>query len=147
MEQLDERLKGQYASLSPQEQRVADFIFDHFDDLISYNSAELAQLSGIYVPRFYEPQYDAGGMFCGMQVSTQVPASVKRQWVRELDNYPQTSAIMTDATEFENMYIVEVARGCGRHCRWTRAGCCAGIGGVRCAGRYLSAGEHRVPHP
>ena len=47
MEQLDERLKAQYASLSPQEQRVADFIFDHFDDLISYNSAELAQLSGV----------------------------------------------------------------------------------------------------
>ncbi|HAT1646681.1 TPA: MurR/RpiR family transcriptional regulator HpxU [Raoultella planticola] len=47
MEQLDERLKGQYALLSPQEQRVADFIFDHFDDLISYNSAELAQLSGV----------------------------------------------------------------------------------------------------
>ena len=47
MEQLDERLKGQYASLSPQEQRVADFIFDHFDDLISYNSAELARLSGV----------------------------------------------------------------------------------------------------
>ena len=45
MQQLDERLKGQYASLSPQEQRVADFIFDHFDDLISYNSAELAQLN------------------------------------------------------------------------------------------------------
>ena len=47
MEQLDERLKAQYPSLSPQEQRVADFIFDHFDDLISYNSAELAQLSGV----------------------------------------------------------------------------------------------------
>lgn len=47
MQQLDERLKGQYASLSPQEQRVADFIFDHFNDLISYNSAELAQLSGV----------------------------------------------------------------------------------------------------
>lgn len=47
MQQLDERLKGQYAALSPQEQRVADFIFDHFDDLISYNSAELATLSGV----------------------------------------------------------------------------------------------------
>jgi len=46
MERLDERLKAQYAALSPQEQRVADFIFDHFDDLIGYNSAELAQLSG-----------------------------------------------------------------------------------------------------
>jgi DNA-binding MurR/RpiR family transcriptional regulator len=47
MKQLDERLKSQYSTLSPQEQRVADFIFDHFDDLISYNSAELARLSGV----------------------------------------------------------------------------------------------------
>ncbi|AVJ17131.1 MurR/RpiR family transcriptional regulator HpxU [Serratia sp. JUb9] len=47
MQQLDERLKAQYAALSPQEQRVADFIFDHFNDLISYNSAELARLSGV----------------------------------------------------------------------------------------------------
>lgn len=47
MKQLDERLKSHYPQLSPQEQRVADFIFDHFNDLISYNSAELARLSGV----------------------------------------------------------------------------------------------------
>ncbi|QTF07325.1 MurR/RpiR family transcriptional regulator [Brenneria izadpanahii] len=47
MKQIDERLQRRYSELSPQEQRVADFIFDHFDDLISYNSAELAQLSGV----------------------------------------------------------------------------------------------------
>ncbi|MEQ9842987.1 MurR/RpiR family transcriptional regulator [Pectobacterium brasiliense] len=47
MMQIDERLRDRYSELSPQEQRVADFIFDHFDDLISYNSAELAQLSGV----------------------------------------------------------------------------------------------------
>lgn len=45
--QIDERLRDRYSELSPQEQRVADFIFDHFDDLISYNSAELARLSGV----------------------------------------------------------------------------------------------------
>ena len=47
MMQLDERLRSQYEQLSPQEQRIADFVFDHFDDLISYNSAELARLSGV----------------------------------------------------------------------------------------------------
>ncbi|MBI0560629.1 MurR/RpiR family transcriptional regulator [Pectobacterium parmentieri] len=46
MMQIDERLRDRYSELPPQEQRVADFIFDHFDDLISYNSAELARLSG-----------------------------------------------------------------------------------------------------
>lgn len=85
---------------------------------------ELAQQPGIYVPRFYEPQYDADGAFCVMQASPDVPATVKRQWVRELDKYPHTSAIMTSGTEFENMYIVEVARGCGRHCRFCMAGYC-----------------------
>ncbi len=47
MKQIDERLRGHYTQLTPQEQRVADFIFAHFDDLISYNSAELARLSGV----------------------------------------------------------------------------------------------------
>lgn len=47
MQQIDERLRSAYPQLTPQEQRVADFIFDHFDDLISYNSAELARLSGV----------------------------------------------------------------------------------------------------
>ncbi|MFJ5349978.1 MurR/RpiR family transcriptional regulator [Pectobacterium parvum] len=47
MMQIDERLRDRYSELSPQELRVADFIFDHFDDLISYNSAELARLSGV----------------------------------------------------------------------------------------------------
>lgn len=47
MKQLDERLRSHYPQLSPQEQRVGDFVFDHFDDLISYNSAELARLSGV----------------------------------------------------------------------------------------------------
>ncbi len=47
MKQIDERLRSDYPQLAPQEQRVADFIFDHFDDLISYNSAELARLSGV----------------------------------------------------------------------------------------------------
>jgi DNA-binding MurR/RpiR family transcriptional regulator len=47
VKQLDERLRASYDQLSPQEQRVASFIVDHFDDLISYNSAELARLSGV----------------------------------------------------------------------------------------------------
>lgn len=47
MKQLDERLRASWALFSPQEQRVASFIVDHFDDLISYNSAELARLSGV----------------------------------------------------------------------------------------------------
>ena len=47
MTPLDARLRHQYTHLSPQEQRIADFILDHYDDLASYNSAEVARLTGV----------------------------------------------------------------------------------------------------
>ena len=47
MKQIDERLRSHYAVLTPQEQRVAEVIFAHPDHLMSYNSAELARLSGV----------------------------------------------------------------------------------------------------
>lgn len=84
----------------------------------------LAQVDGLYVPRFYTPEYDADGNFTGMEHDSRVPAIVKRRWVRDLDKYPNTSAILTSETEFQNMFIAEVARGCGRHCRFCMAGYC-----------------------
>lgn len=84
----------------------------------------LANIPGVYVPRFYEARYDADGVFTGVAADARVPQRVERQWVRDIDAYPHTSAIVTDQTEFENMYIVEVARGCGRHCRFCMAGYC-----------------------
>lgn len=47
MKQIDERLRDEYDQLAPQEQKVAKFIFEHLDDLISYNSAELARIVGV----------------------------------------------------------------------------------------------------
>ncbi|TKI03317.1 MurR/RpiR family transcriptional regulator [Martelella alba] len=47
MKPFDERLRAAYARLSPQEQRIAGFIIDNLDDMTSYNSAELARLSGV----------------------------------------------------------------------------------------------------
>lgn len=84
----------------------------------------LAQIEGLYVPRFYNPQYDENGTFCAMEHDIRVPAGIKRRWVRDLDKYPNTSAILTAETEFQNMFIAEVARGCGRHCRFCMAGYC-----------------------
>ncbi|MBR4903239.1 MAG: radical SAM protein [Selenomonadaceae bacterium] len=63
----------------------------------------LSNLAGVYVPAF--------------------PKKVSRQWVKNLDEYPAHSVILTDDAEF-NMYLVETARGCGRHCRFCMAGYC-----------------------
>ena len=83
-----------------------------------------AQLPGVYVPRFYRPQYDGSGVFTCMKRREAVPEKISRQWVKDPDKYPHTSAIISPYTEFANMFIVEVARGCGRHCRFCMAGYC-----------------------
>jgi radical SAM superfamily enzyme YgiQ (UPF0313 family) len=54
-----------------------------------------------------------------------VPAlgtATKRQWIYDLDAYPTTSFVLTPNTEFGEMYLIEVARGCGRGCRFCLAG-------------------------
>ena len=48
----------------------------------------LAQLEGLYVPRFYAPQYDADGNFTGMEHDSRVPAIVKRRWCATWTNIP-----------------------------------------------------------
>jgi DNA-binding MurR/RpiR family transcriptional regulator len=44
---IGQRIDGQYGALSRQEQRAADFILDHLDDLAVYNATELARHSGV----------------------------------------------------------------------------------------------------
>ncbi len=58
----------------------------------------------------------------GVYVPT-MPKKVSRQWLKNLDEFPAHSVIITDATEF-NMYLIETARGCGHHCRFCMAGYC-----------------------
>lgn len=44
---IDERITDRYADLSPQEQRAAQTLLDHLDELATYRSAELAELAGV----------------------------------------------------------------------------------------------------
>ena len=59
----------------------------------------------------------------GVYVPSTKNFPVTRQFVKNLDEYPAHSVIITDDTEF-NMYLLETARGCGRHCRFCMAGYC-----------------------
>ena len=105
-------------------QRILDVIYN--GSRKEERLAKLAALPGVYVPSLYEAEYDAQGQFAALKVKAgcSAPATIKRQWVRDIDKYPHTTAILSSGTEFEDMYIVEVARGCGRHCRFCMAGYC-----------------------
>lgn len=103
-------------------QRILDTIYGNTTKAERLEA--LTKVEGVYVPKFYEPQYDVDDKLIGMKNLEPAPAKIKRQWVRDIDAYPHTSAIVTSETEFEDMFIVEVARGCGRHCRFCMAGYC-----------------------
>lgn len=66
--------------------------------------AELARLPGVYVPLLHEGQ------------------PIRRLWLEDLDAYPLTTSVIAPRAEFGDMYLIEMARGCGRGCRFCLAG-------------------------
>lgn len=84
---------------------------------------ELSRLPGVYVPSRYEVSYSTDGTAASIKSCEGTPDQVYRQWLKNLDDFPGETVITTDDTEFR-LHLVEVARGCGRHCRFCMAGYC-----------------------
>lgn len=82
----------------------------------------LAKLPGIYVPSRYQLSYHPDGTLAAQSPLGDAPAAVKRQWLADLDTAPSRSFIQTEATEFGDMALTEVSRGCSRGCRFCAAG-------------------------
>lgn len=83
---------------------------------------ELAQIEGVYVPRFYSPRYLASGSIAGFDAAEGVPARPVRRFVKDLSKFPTYSAILTPETEFKSMFLTETGRGCEMGCRFCVAG-------------------------
>lgn len=90
---------------------------------------QLADISGVYVPSLYVPIYSEDGEFKGYDIAEGVPKTIKRHF--EMLTSGGETVVATNYTEFGAMYIIEVARGCGRHCRFCMAGYCFRVPRVR----------------
>ncbi len=84
---------------------------------------KISQVAGMYVPKFLECEYNFDGTIKNHYCLLPTAYCLKRQWLKNLDEFPAHSVIITDNTEF-NMYLIETARGCGHHCRFCMAGYC-----------------------
>jgi radical SAM superfamily enzyme YgiQ (UPF0313 family) len=84
------------ALLPPMLLILAEGISERRDDLLK----ELSAVPGLYVPR-----YNSG-------------TPVVRQRVKDLDDFPVHSIVLTRDTELSDLFLVEVERGCAHGCRF-----------------------------
>ncbi|MBY0546018.1 MAG: B12-binding domain-containing radical SAM protein [Candidatus Obscuribacterales bacterium] len=82
---------------------------------------ELATVSGVYVPSLYNCTYTDGGALVAIAPIDDTIGFPLRQVFTPPDDYVAHSVILSDASSWVNMFLVEVARSCPQECRFCLA--------------------------
>ena len=84
---------------------------------------EVSKIPGVYVPSFYEPEYNDDGTIRAIHVKDGIPKVVTKRIVEDLDNaYFPTKMIVPSTEIVHDRANLEVFRGCIRGCRFCQAG-------------------------
>ncbi len=82
-----------------------------------------SRIPGVYVPEFYEVLFSADGTIRERKKKEPgAPDRIVKRTVQGLDTSAAATVILTPHTEFNDRRLVEITRGCGRHCRFCMAG-------------------------
>ena len=83
----------------------------------------LSQIEGVYVPRFYDVRYTASGTIASFTPRHKaIPSTIRRKRTKQLDRFPTCSSIITPQTEFSDLFLMEVSRGCSHRCNFCTIG-------------------------
>lgn len=83
---------------------------------------ESLKIEGIYVPEFYQIDYNSDGTIFKRVSINNAPKKIKRRYIKDLSLSPITTAIITPEAQFSNIYIIEAMRGCPWKCRFCLVG-------------------------
>jgi radical SAM superfamily enzyme YgiQ (UPF0313 family) len=76
----------------------------------------LLDIKGIYVPVFYDYRYDNQGKISELIIHKDAHERIQPRIENNIDLLKTSTAIYTHNSEFSNMYLLEVTRGCPRGC-------------------------------
>lgn len=82
----------------------------------------LLSVEGVYVPRFYDVRYREDGRVAEVVPAPGAPYPVRKRRLARPDEFDTVSVIRTPDTEFGEMGLLEVGKGCGRGCRFCLEG-------------------------
>ena len=76
---------------------------------------------GFYAPQLYQPHYDSQERFERFEPAPGLPKRIRRIGLESTD-LSAHSELLTPETEFSDLYLTELGRGCSRGCRFCTAG-------------------------
>lgn len=81
-----------------------------------------SKIKGIYIPSGYKVSYYSDGRIRSVKSKKDYPEKIKKRYIKNIDNFPTSTKIFTVNTEFSDMYLVEIERGCGKSCKFCVTG-------------------------
>ena len=81
----------------------------------------LSKIEGVYIPSFYDIEYNSDDTIKSIKQNTKdAPKKINKRHIKNLNKSLYTP-ILTEKSVFPGMFLIEIARGCPKKCRFCMA--------------------------